>query len=82
LSVFDFLEAEARAGYATFGADQARADYCNVGGDWSTCNYDAYITSEAGVASLTPEPASFVLLGTGVVGLGGIVRRRRRNREG
>jgi hypothetical protein len=81
MSVYNFTLAEAQSGSSNFNNDPPPyPDYCNDGGNWASCSYTLTINSADGVATVTPEPASLVLLGTGVVGLGGMIRRRRQAR--
>lgn len=81
MSVYDFTLAEAQSGSSNFNNDPPPyPDYCNDGGNWASCSYMLTISSADGLATVTPEPASLVLLGTGLVGLSGMIRRRRQAR--
>lgn len=46
--------------------------------DYNTGNIDSTltITADAGAVATTPEPSSFALLGTGLLGIAGVVRKR------
>jgi hypothetical protein len=60
------------------------ADTCNQSGGTPGCFYDnsgtfsAAVTQSGptGTPSPTPEPSSLILLGTGVLGLAGVMRRK------
>jgi hypothetical protein len=85
--VFNLTDGEARAGFANVGPQDVLpgtsyggAPYCNAQGVWDTCNYDVSITSVNGVATVTPEPASLTLLATGLLGVFGVARRKRKSR--
>lgn len=84
--VFNLTEGEARSGSANVGPQDAppgttyNSPYCNAAGNWSSCNYTVSLRSQAGVATVTPEPASLTLLATGLLGVFGVVRRKRNSR--
>ena len=80
-SVFQLTETEARSGVSNFGLDQPAATYCMSDGNWSDCNYDVHISSQNGVATVTPEPASITLFATGLLGVIGAARRKRNARR-
>jgi len=83
--VFNLTESEARSGMSNVGPQDVVPGtsygdgvYCNATGDWSDCNYDVHILSQTGVATVTPEPASITLMATGLLGVIGVARRKRR----
>jgi len=78
LGTYNLPEADARAGQSTFSDANYGQPYCNANEDYSTCNYTINITSEDGTATSTvPEPSTVVLVAAGMLGMGGLVRRRR-----
>ena len=61
------------ADYASIapGVDLTSLSITESGGDFNVDNIDV-----SGATSVTPEPSSIMLLGTGLLGLAGVVRRR------
>jgi hypothetical protein len=81
--IYNLTETEARNGSSNFGPQdvpggQYPTPYCNVTGDFSSCNYDVHILSQDG--TVAPEPASITLMATGLLGLFGVALRKRNAR--
>jgi hypothetical protein len=81
--IYNLTEAEARSGSSNFGPQDVPGGaypdpYCNATGDYSSCNYDVHILSQNG--TVAPEPASITLMATGLLGVIGVARRKRKSR--
>jgi hypothetical protein len=50
--------------------------FLNLNGSWSATANSGAILETGSPRVITPEPASLILLGTGVIGMAGIMRRR------